>query len=187
MTSDEIKQNLSMRDVVQQYGITVNRSGMCCCPFHGERHASMKIYKDSYNCFACGANGDIFTFVQNMDGVDFKTAFLTLGGSYKKLSNREKVTAKITRNVAAAKRNDRAKVETELREALIAALDLAKETIKNYEPLSDAWCEAQNFLPKAQEWWQIKFVNGEEVNEVDVYRKCCQFRQDINSLSTASR
>lgn len=84
MTSDQIKSTYTMRDVVERYGIKVKRDGMCCCPFHGEKHPSMKVYKDSYNCFACGANGDIFTFVQNMDNCDFKTAFYQLGGTYSK-------------------------------------------------------------------------------------------------------
>lgn len=85
MTAEEIKQAFSMREVVERYNIKIKR-GMCCCPFHGEKRPSMKIYKDSYHCFACGANGDIFSFIQNMDNCDFKTAFYSLGGTYDKQS-----------------------------------------------------------------------------------------------------
>ena len=67
MTKEEIKERNSMRDVLIRYGMTPNRSGFVQCPFHnGDRTASMKIYKDSYYCFGCGATGDIFTFVQNI-------------------------------------------------------------------------------------------------------------------------
>lgn len=87
MTVEEIKQSYSMRSVVESYGYTPNRSGFIVCPFHKERTASCKIYKDSFYCFGCGAHGDIFTFVEKMDGCDFKTAFKTLGGSFEKASD----------------------------------------------------------------------------------------------------
>lgn len=83
MTVDEIKRTYSMREIVERYGIQVNRAGFCCCPFHKEKTPSMKIYKDSFHCFGgCGATGDIFTFIQKMDNCDFKTAFYSLGGEY---------------------------------------------------------------------------------------------------------
>ena len=76
MDKETIKQQHSMRDVLSRYGMVPNRAGFINCPFHPkDRTASMKIYKDSYYCFGCGATGDIFTFVQNMDNCDFKTAF----------------------------------------------------------------------------------------------------------------
>ena len=85
MDKETIKQQNSMRDVLNRYGMVPNRAGFIKCPFHsGDRTASMKIYKDSYYCFGCGATGDIFTFVQNMDNCDFKTAFTILGGTYQK-------------------------------------------------------------------------------------------------------
>ena len=97
MTVDEIKFQISMDDVLQMYGLKKARGGMCSCPFHGrDKHPSMKIYKDSFNCFTCHANGDIFSFVMKMDGCDFKTAFYKLGGSYKKnktFSDRRKLSA----------------------------------------------------------------------------------------------
>lgn len=83
MTVEEIKQQTPMSEVVRRYGIQIGRSGQCSCPFHGpDRHPSMKIYKDSYFCFTCHATGDVFRFIQEMDSVDFKTAFVMLGGTY---------------------------------------------------------------------------------------------------------
>ena len=85
MDKETIKQQNSMMDVLSRYGMVPNRAGFVQCPFHaGDRTASMKIYKDSYYCFGCGATGDIFAFVQNMDNCDFKTAFTILGGTYQK-------------------------------------------------------------------------------------------------------
>lgn len=68
-----IKQRVTMPDLVQRYGVTVRR-GMCCCPFHGERHPSMKLYKDGYHCFACGAHGDAISWVMHFDSVGFAEA-----------------------------------------------------------------------------------------------------------------
>lgn len=88
MTVEEIKQQYSMTDVVNMYGFTPNRSDFIQCPFHtGDRTASLKVYKDSFHCFGCFANGDIFKFVQLMDDCDFRTAYFKLGGTYKKKKN----------------------------------------------------------------------------------------------------
>lgn len=83
MTVEEIKDTYSMRDIVERYGFQPNRSGFIPCPFHaGDRQASLKIYDRDFHCHACGANGDIFTFVQMMDDLSFKEAFIELGGDY---------------------------------------------------------------------------------------------------------
>jgi DNA primase len=83
MTVEEIKRAYSMRDVAGQYGLHPNRAGFIQCPFHtGDRTPSLKLYTDNFHCHACGADGDVFTFVMRMDNCDFKTAFLTLGGTY---------------------------------------------------------------------------------------------------------
>ena len=43
---DIIKLNISARQVADHYGIVINRNGMCRCPFHNDKHPSMKIDKD---------------------------------------------------------------------------------------------------------------------------------------------
>ena len=58
------KDNLSMRDVLESYGITVNRNGMCSCPFHSEKTPSCKVYTDSLHCFGCGEHHDIISFTK---------------------------------------------------------------------------------------------------------------------------
>ena len=46
------------------------------CPFHDERTASFSVepVEKVYYCFGCQASGDVFTFVQETEGVDFKGA-----------------------------------------------------------------------------------------------------------------
>lgn len=87
MTKEEIKDLYSMKDILERYGLPQpNRAGFICCPFHKEKTASMKIYPQSYFCFGCGEGGDIFSFVQLMDGVSFKEAFSELGETMKIVS-----------------------------------------------------------------------------------------------------
>lgn len=61
----EVKERISMMEIATGYGLNVNRSGFCNCPFHNEKTPSMKIYENGYKCFGCGEGGDMFTFVQN--------------------------------------------------------------------------------------------------------------------------
>jgi len=54
------------------------------CPFHEERTPSFGIDPDRklYHCFGCGASGDVFTYVQETEGVDFKGALELLADRY---------------------------------------------------------------------------------------------------------
>ena len=38
-----VKQTIHVRDAAEHYGLQVNRSGMCRCPFHDDRYPSMKL------------------------------------------------------------------------------------------------------------------------------------------------
>ena len=139
MTVDEIKQTYSMREIVERYGIKVKRDGMCSCPFHGaDKHASMKIYKDSFHCFACGKNGDIFTFVQNMDNCDFNTAFYSLGGEYQKPTKASK-TALYRMRKARKKREREEQKKKELIVKNNTMIHASRELMRQSEPLSDDW------------------------------------------------
>ena len=57
-----VKENVTARQAAEQYGLKINRNGMICCPFHDDRHPSMKVDK-GFCCFACGAKGDVIIFV----------------------------------------------------------------------------------------------------------------------------
>ena len=148
MDKETIKQQYSMRDVLSRYGMIPNRAGFIQCPFHNERTASMKIYKYSYYCFGCGATGDIFTFVQNMDNCDFKTAFGILGGTYHKPDFASKMAIYHHQKQMEMRRKEEQKKKAELQEC-VHDIDFYREEIKRWKPLSDRWCEAWNKLQKA--------------------------------------
>lgn len=79
---EEIKSRLTIVECIEQY-IKIEKAGKnyrALCPFHSEKSASFYIStdRDSYYCFGCGKKGDIFSFVQEYEGIDFKTALKTL-------------------------------------------------------------------------------------------------------------
>ncbi|MFR1801273.1 MAG: CHC2 zinc finger domain-containing protein [Faecalispora jeddahensis] len=61
-----IKAAVPVKQAAKHYGLKVNRNGMACCPFHNDRHPSMKLNEDCFFCFGCGAKGDVIDFVAKL-------------------------------------------------------------------------------------------------------------------------
>ena len=70
---EAVKANVSASDVAVMAGLYPNRNKMICCPFHNDRHPSMKVDK-RYYCFGCGAKGDAIDFVAKYYGLGLKEA-----------------------------------------------------------------------------------------------------------------
>ena len=64
----EVKEYLTAKQAAENYGLQVRRNGIACCPFHDDKHPSMKI-DINYHCFACGAGGDVIDYVSRMFGL----------------------------------------------------------------------------------------------------------------------
>jgi len=78
----KIKERLSIEDVVSSY-IKLEKIGTnlkARCPFHNEKTPSFFVSPDrgSYYCFGCNASGDVFTFVEEFEGLDFRGALKLL-------------------------------------------------------------------------------------------------------------
>lgn len=162
MTAEEIKSRYSMQDVLTMYGLRANRAGFISCPFHqGDRSPSLKIYPKDFHCHACGANGDIFTFVQKMDNCSFKEAFLKLGGNYEKKSDwqRKKWQYELEQKKKKAERKLQRK--RQLRMDTIADIKIQKLFVECFPVFSDDWCDAVNAL-------EHDFIIMEELNREGV-------------------
>lgn len=72
---ERLRDTVSLVDVVQGYLQLrrVGRNWVGLCPFHAEKSGSFNVREETkrYRCFGCGASGDVFTFVQEMEHVDF--------------------------------------------------------------------------------------------------------------------
>src|SRR5690348_7852571 len=77
-----IKDRLPIDAVIGQY-LKLEKAGKSFkarCPFHNEKSASFFVSPDrgGYYCFGCGAKGDIFSFVEQFEGLDFRGALKIL-------------------------------------------------------------------------------------------------------------
>ena len=64
-----IKTAVTPRQAAENYGLTVSRNGMTCCPFHKDRYPSLKLNEDYFFCFGCGASGDVIDFTARLFGL----------------------------------------------------------------------------------------------------------------------
>ncbi len=84
MTSpaEKVKERLAIEDVVGSY-VELKQAGSYLkarCPFHQEKTPSFTVSpsRGTYYCFGCGAKGDVFSFVQQFEGLDFSGALKLL-------------------------------------------------------------------------------------------------------------
>ncbi len=110
-TVEQIKERLDITEVIGTY-LKLGNAGSnlkACCPFHNEKTPSFFVSpsRQTYHCFGCSKGGDIFSFIQEIEGLDFS-------GSLKVLADKAGVEIK---------RTDRA--QTSEKEKLFAVLEEA--------------------------------------------------------------
>ena len=75
---EEIRYRNDIEDVIGTY-VTLKRAGSNrngLCPFHGEKTPSFTVFPNtkSFYCFGCGAGGDVVTFIQKIENLDYRDA-----------------------------------------------------------------------------------------------------------------
>lgn len=80
----KVRSSVTLSDIVSPYS-QLRRAGrgqVGLCPFHSERTPSFSVNDETgrYMCFGCGAKGDVFNFVQQMEHLDFVGAVERIAG-----------------------------------------------------------------------------------------------------------
>ncbi len=144
---EKIKERLNIVDLLSTY-IKLEKAGKnmkAKCPFHNEKSPSFFVSpdRDSYYCFGCGAKGDIFTFVQEFEGLDFFGALKMLA---------EKTGVELTReNIG--QRNDK--------EAIFNCLEAATQFFESNLLKSQSalkYLAKRGLTEKTIKEWRIGFV-----------------------------
>jgi hypothetical protein len=136
---DDIKEKVSMLDVLQLYGqYPVRGRNNYRCFAHDDRRPSAGLTKqgDKFHCFSCNWTGNIFDVVQFFEKCDMKTAMRILDdkfrlGLYGELSHREKL--RLARELKARERSRQEELMWEQYEKLVLA-DIIKN-LRTYEDL----------------------------------------------------
>src|SRR5215208_11574 len=118
--AEQVKGSVDIVCVVGEH-VRLRKSGpyryMGLCPFHQEKTASFTVHvaRQFYKCFSCGAFGDVFKFVMEIEGISFYEAL-------KALAERN--------GIPMPQRSQYADEESKLRGSLLAMHEIAQETFR---------------------------------------------------------
>jgi len=82
---ERVKSTVQVADVVERFGVKLDRAGKACCPFHSEKTPSFSVdrKKNVWHCFgACGEGGDAIDFLSKLKGIDGLEAARVLAEIY---------------------------------------------------------------------------------------------------------
>ncbi|MEH7120459.1 DNA primase [Neobacillus vireti] len=116
---DQIRQGVDIVEVIGDY-VQLKKQGrnyFGLCPFHGESTPSFSVSPDKqiFHCFGCGAGGNVFSFLMELEGISFQEAAIKLA---------EKVNIELGVNLPSAKGGK--KLSKEL-EAMMDAHELLRK------------------------------------------------------------
>lgn len=84
--TDAVKRAHPIEEIVAEYGIVLRPAGYSLigrCPFHadgGRPNFHVYLETQSWFCYRCQIGGDVISFVERMEGVDFREAVARLAG-----------------------------------------------------------------------------------------------------------
>lgn len=170
---ETVRTNVKAVDVVLMAGFQPNRSKMICCPFHNDKHPSMKVDR-RYFCFGCGVKGDAVDFVANYYGLSLKEAaekiISDFGLTYNNTGYAEGV-----RKPIAAKRSEY-QIWAEKKQELFAHLSRLHEQLREMK---------MRYAPKDREdseWSPLFVMAAKELTYVEYLYDYCMFEATEEEL-----
>ena len=143
---ESVRAAVPLRDAAKHYGLTVSRNGMTCCPFHEDRHPSLKLNEDYFFCFGCGASGDVIDFTARLFGISLKDAAEKLAADF---------GISVDAKPVAVRRNPSRLEELRCRRALTAYLHLLKKWKTCYAPKTPEDSLDDRFVESCQQYDRI--------------------------------
>ena len=143
---ERVKAAVTLRQAAETYGLTVSRNGMTCCPFHEDKHPSLKLNEDYFFCFGCGASGDVIDFTARLFGISPKDATEKLAADF---------GISVDAKPVAVRRNPSRLEELRCRRALTDYLHLLKEWKTRYAPNTPEDILDDRFVESCQQYDRI--------------------------------
>lgn len=143
---ESVKAAVTLWQAAETYGLRVLRNGMTCCPFHEDRHPSMKLNKDYFFCFGCGASGDVIDFTGRLFGISLKDAAQKLAADFGISADTKQVFIR---------QNPSRLDELRCRRALTDYLRLLKEWKTRYAPNTPEDSMDDRFVVSCQQYDRI--------------------------------
>ena len=143
---ERVKAAVPLRDAAKHYGLTVSRNGMTCCPFHEDRHPSMKLNEDYFFCFGCSASGDVIDFTARLFGISLKDAVTKLAADFGVSEDARQVSVR---------QNPFRLEELRCRRVLTAYLHLLKKWKTQYAPKTPEDSLDDRFVESCQQYDRI--------------------------------
>jgi len=156
-----------MEEVLNHYGIQMNRGRVALCPFHPDRHPSLHIYRDGFYCFVCGAGGDQINFIARYEGLSNKDAAIVAGkiggiSVADDVNDFEFSSALAIRNKEKKERENKiSSLKSRYAKRCAERIRIMK-TLYEAQKESDEWDAAANRLPGLD--WELDFLYEEICN-----------------------
>lgn len=110
---EAVKENITAYQAAIYCGLQPNKSKMICCPFHNDKHPSMKV-DERYYCFGCGEQGNAIDFVSKYYGISLKDAAMRMAEDYG-IEYEKKAPISIELKQKQIKKNQERKQQEEIR------------------------------------------------------------------------
>ena len=170
---ETVRTNVKAIDVVLMTGFQPNRSKMICCPFHNDKHPSMKVDR-RYFCFGCGAKGDAVDFVANYYGLSLKEAAEKIASDFALTYDNTRYSEGVRKPIA-AKRSEY-QIWAEKKRELFAYLSRLQEQLREMK---------MKYAPKDREdseWSPLFVLAAKEFAYVDYLYDYCMFEATEDEL-----